>query len=500
MTGRKARNRKTALAPLSVAGLAAALVLVSRLRPARPGPQARHPLHRRRDVGPDGGRGQPLPLPAGTTGWPGTSSRPRPLSPPGTSTSTTPPPETGRPSAVFPVVVHAPARLRRQDRRGAAAGRPRRRRRFPDRSGHGFGLGGDRPGHGVQDRLRQHLLAPGRPSRTAPCRRSPRISGRAPGRGIGVVSTVPFDHATPAAFVSHNPSRSSYYTGLKGYKGLGIADEIVLRTKPDVVIGGGSSASRQSRFRSEEGLHLGVPLSHPPGFGRTTCSWSASPASTAAGPSPRPRRPRPATGRKLFGLFGGKGGNFDVPRVEDSPGRPAVVPATDENPSLAEATLAALDYLGRDPDGFFLVVEQGDIDWANHDNDFEAMIGSVADLDGAVRAALAFVDRPGDGLDWTNTALIVTADHATGGLLLDPGPAARRRATCPARRPGSRPDAPPRRRGATAATARTGAAASRAPDTPRPTSIRTRRSPTGRRGTPTSSSTWPPSGPRPASS
>jgi alkaline phosphatase len=49
------------------------------------------------------------------------------------------------------------------------------------------------------------------------------------------------------------------------------------------------------------------------------------------------------------------------------------------------------------------------------------MVGSVADLDGAVRAALAFVDRPGDALDWTNTVLLVTADHATGGLSFEPG-------------------------------------------------------------------------------
>ncbi len=88
---------------------------------------------------------------------------------------------------------------------------------------------------------------------------------------------------------------------------------------------------------------------------------------------------------------------------------------------MAEAAEAALSYLARDPDGFFLVLEQGDIDWANHDNDFRSMVGSVADLDGAVRAALAFVDRPGDDVDWTNTVLLVTADHATGGLFLEPG-------------------------------------------------------------------------------
>jgi alkaline phosphatase len=242
----------------------------------------------------------------------------------------------------------------------------------------------------------------------------------ASGAAIGVVSTVPFDHATPAAFVSHNPSRSAYYTGLKDYKGLGIADEIILRTKPDVVIAGGHPLLDNPGFDPKRGyisesLYRTLQASteylfveRKPGVDGGQAVAEAAAAAARAG-------------RKLFGLFGGKGGNFDVVRVEDSPGRPAVVPATEENPSLAEATLAALDYLGRDPDGFFLVVEQGDIDWANHDNDFEAMIGSVADLDGAVRAALAFVDRPGDGIDWANTALIVTADHATGGLLLDPG-------------------------------------------------------------------------------
>jgi len=65
-------------------------------------------------------------------------------------------------------------------------------------------------------------------------------------------------------------------------------------------------------------------------------------------------------------------------------------------------------------------VEQGDIDWANHDNDFRHMIGTVCDLDAAVRAAVAFVDAPGDDIDWTNTILLVTADHATGGLRLNP--------------------------------------------------------------------------------
>jgi alkaline phosphatase len=240
------------------------------------------------------------------------------------------------------------------------------------------------------------------------------------GASIGVVTTVPFDHATPAAFVSHNTNRNAYYTGLKGRKGLGIADEIVLQTKPDLVVGGGS------------------PLVDNPGFSARTGYISESlyrALQTSGGYLLVERKPgqdggralaagadeAARQGRKLFGLFGGKGGNFEPPRVEGLPGPPRVVPGSAENPSLAGATEAALHYMSRDPDGFFLVIEQGDIDWANHDNDFRSMVGCVADLDAAVRAALAFVDRPKDAIDWSNTALIVTADHATGGLVLDPG-------------------------------------------------------------------------------
>jgi alkaline phosphatase len=238
------------------------------------------------------------------------------------------------------------------------------------------------------------------------------------GAAIGVVSTVPFNHATPAAFVSHNTSRGSYYTGLKGYKGLGIADEIILRVKPDVVIGGGHPLFDNPEFNPKRGYiseSLYGALRSSPDYllvERTAGGDGGRAIADGAAAAVR-------AGRKLFGLFGGRGGNFDVPLAADSPGRPRIVPATEENPSLAEATLAALDHLGRDPEGFFLVVEQGDIDWTSHDNDFRGMLGCLADLDSAVRAAMAFVDRPGDAVDWTNTVLLVTADHATGGLFLN---------------------------------------------------------------------------------
>ena len=240
------------------------------------------------------------------------------------------------------------------------------------------------------------------------------------GAAIGVISTVPFSHATPASFVSHNPSRSAYYTGLKGYKGVGIADEIILETKPDVVIAGGSPLLDNPEFDPRKGYiseSLYRTLQTSPDYVFVERRPGQDGGRALAEAADRAAR----EGRRLFGLFGGKGGNFDVAQAEGSPGRPSVTSGSEENPSLAEAVESALGLMARDPDGFFLVVEQGDIDWANHDNDYRAMIGSMSDLDAAVRAALAFVDRPGDDVDWTNTVLLVTADHATGGLLLEPG-------------------------------------------------------------------------------
>ncbi|MHB8766853.1 MAG: alkaline phosphatase, partial [Deferrisomatales bacterium] len=79
---------------------------------------------------------------------------------------------------------------------------------------------------------------------------------------------------------------------------------------------------------------------------------------------------------------------------------------------------AALAVLARDPEGFFLLVEQGDLDWASHRNDYPWTLAAVHDLHRAVEAAVAFVDQPGDALDWTNTLLLVTSDHGTGHLRL----------------------------------------------------------------------------------
>jgi alkaline phosphatase len=76
-------------------------------------------------------------------------------------------------------------------------------------------------------------------------------------------------------------------------------------------------------------------------------------------------------------------------------------------------TQKAIDILSQDPDGFFLMVEGGQIDWAAHDNSAAAMILDTVGLDDAIAAAQAFAAATDDVL------IIVTADHETGGMRAD---------------------------------------------------------------------------------
>ncbi len=219
---------------------------------------------------------------------------------------------------------------------------------------------------------------------------------------IGVVSTVPFTHATPATFVSHNKSRNNY-------KDIGY--EIINSVKPEVVIGGGHPDYTTSYMNTldytilKESTEYVLAERQTGVDGNTTIAAKATEAV--------------AGGKKLFGLFGNSGGQFDYNVPSDTAGTPSVTRGSIENPSLAEASKAALKVLSQNKNGFFLMVEQGDIDWANHANDFKSMVGGVYDLNETVKAIETYVDQPGDSVDWNNTLVIVTSDHGNSYMRLD---------------------------------------------------------------------------------
>jgi alkaline phosphatase len=87
----------------------------------------------------------------------------------------------------------------------------------------------------------------------------------------------------------------------------------------------------------------------------------------------------------------------------------------DPEPSLAEMTGKAIELLSKDKDGFFLMVEGSQIDWAGHANNIDYNIRQTLLFDLAVKEALEFAQKHKD------TLVIVTADHECGGLMVTGG-------------------------------------------------------------------------------
>jgi alkaline phosphatase len=109
--------------------------------------------------------------------------------------------------------------------------------------------------------------------------------------------------------------------------------------------------------------------------------------------------------RYLFGVF--NSGNMDswLDRhvyTENSADFP-------NQPGLDEMTVAALEVLNRNPNGFYLQVEAGRVDKELHDMDFDRALAEVIEFDRAIAAAVewAAVNAP-------DTLIIVTSDHAHG--------------------------------------------------------------------------------------
>jgi len=87
-------------------------------------------------------------------------------------------------------------------------------------------------------------------------------------------------------------------------------------------------------------------------------------------------------------------------------------PEFDPNaPTLAEMTAKAADLLGSNPKGFFLMVEAGQIDKCGEYQDKQGMSVAMSEFNKAIHTALDYAEDHGD------TAVIVTADHETGGII-----------------------------------------------------------------------------------
>ena len=87
-------------------------------------------------------------------------------------------------------------------------------------------------------------------------------------------------------------------------------------------------------------------------------------------------------------------------------------PAAERGDFLPRAVKTALQTLDDAENGFFLMVEGSQIDFACHANDSAWMVDEVVDFSQTIQIALDYAEEHG------NTLVVVTADHETGGLTL----------------------------------------------------------------------------------
>jgi alkaline phosphatase len=191
------------------------------------------------------------------------------------------------------------------------------------------------------------------------------------GMSTGLVTTTAIVDATPAAFGAHNRSRYDYGPIAREMATKGIG----------VLMGGGRAAFRPEA--QADSLDLLAQIRRESTYVETIDALQDL---------------DPDTVESLVGLFAEGEMGIRSERGADA---------------LTTMTSTALDILGRNPDGFFLVVENEESDTQSHGNAAEEIVTTeMLDFDAAVRLALAFqADHPG-------TLVLVTSDHETGGLSL----------------------------------------------------------------------------------
>lgn len=200
---------------------------------------------------------------------------------------------------------------------------------------------------------------------------------------VGVTTSVSVDHATPAAFYAHDPSRGSYYkigtdlykAGFDFYAGSDFID-------PN---------NKDNKDGNSENLYT---MAEKNGY------------TIARGYKDYLKKCKKADKMILF--------QSEKASEKDRTAIPYAIDRTKDDLTLADITRSAINFLSKDlSKGFFLMVEGGKIDWACHSNDAATAFHEVADMDEAVKVAYEFYSQHPD-----ETLIVVTADHETGGFVL----------------------------------------------------------------------------------
>jgi alkaline phosphatase len=194
-------------------------------------------------------------------------------------------------------------------------------------------------------------------------------AAKAQGKATGLVATSEITHATPASFGAHDESRKNMNAIADDY----FDDLVNGQHKVDVLLGGGTDLfARNDRNLVEE-------------FKKDGFSYVTNKEDLFND-----------TNKQVVGLFAERG-------------MPKMIDRSDDTPSLGDMTTSAIDRLNQDKDGFFLMIEGSQIDWAGHDNDIVSAMSEMEDFEKSFKAAIEFAKKD------KHTLVIATADHSTGG-------------------------------------------------------------------------------------
>lgn len=248
------------------------------------------------------------------------------------------------------------------------------------------------------------------------------------GKSAGVVSSVPFSHATPACMVSHNIDRNNYAQ---------IANEMIIDSKLSVIMGCGhpyydansnhSETVIDDKYIGGEGtwqnLIAGVTI-----FDSLTIQGNSQVQDIDGDEIADPWTlitdsidfANLDTGKTPLRVIGVPKSNSTLQqgRIGSSVGiKPYEVALNENVPTLEQMTKAAINVLDNNLKGFLLMVEGGAVDWAGHANQIERIIEEENDFNNSVDAVINWIET---NSNWDESLVIVTGDHETGYLV---GPA-----------------------------------------------------------------------------
>lgn len=267
------------------------------------------------------------------------------------------------------------------------------------------------------------------------------------GYKIGVVTSVPISHATPAATYAHNVSREDYQDLTRDLLGLpSVSHPDQPLAGVDVLIGAGYGVEQKNNKDQGSNFIAGNDYLTETDLNRINADNGGAYVVSVRTRGERGNANLMAAADRavehrlrLLGFYGVGGSQKHVGghlpfASADGDFKPAPganreqIDYTEEdvaeNPTLAEMTEAALHVLTADDENhFWLMVEEGDVDWANHSNNLDASIGAVRSGEDAVKSIVQWVEK---NSNWQESIMIVTSDHGhhlhldKPHLLIDP--------------------------------------------------------------------------------